>query len=643
QQVITTSANAATSVFATDLDGDGDADVLSASMDDDKIAWYENLGGKGNFGAQQIITTSADSARSVYAIDLDGDDDADVLSASRNDGKIAWYENLGGGSFGPQQVITTSANQARCVYATDLDGDGDTDVLSASYNDNKIAWYENLGGGAFGPQQVITTSAIAAISVYATDLDGDSDADVLSASRLDGTLAWYENLGGGAFGAQQLITNGAKEPISVYATDLNGDGHPDVLAACRDDSRIAWYESGVSPNDECVDAFQVGSGAAVAFGTSFATHSASAPARTCGGVVDPIDIWYSFRPVFDGPASVSTCGAASYDTTLEVYSGDCGALVSETCNDDFAGCGGSTSEVHFTATAFTSYYVRVAGFDDATGTGTLVAVYPTAYVNDDCAGALPIGIGETPYNNERAADSGVENCVLLCEANDLWFSYTALGDGPVTIDLSGSSYDTAAAVWTGNCSALIQVDCDDNGGSGATSLLSFSAAAGTTYYLQVGGYYYQEGDGVICVNEGIGSIVCLGNPNSTGVGAVLIARGSVAVADDDTTLEVSGLPQDRTVLFVNSRDTVLVANPGGSQGDLCIGSLAMGRHLDDIANSGATGSASLTLDQADVPTNLGSTAVVAGETWFWQAWYRDVDTSGAPSSNFSSALGVTFQ
>jgi hypothetical protein len=31
------------SVFATDLDGDGDADVLSASFNDDKIAWYENL------------------------------------------------------------------------------------------------------------------------------------------------------------------------------------------------------------------------------------------------------------------------------------------------------------------------------------------------------------------------------------------------------------------------------------------------------------------------------------------------------------------------------------------------------------------------------------------------------------------------
>jgi hypothetical protein len=34
---------------------------------------------------------------------------------------------------------------AKSVYAADVDGDGDMDVLSASYLDDKIAWYENKG------------------------------------------------------------------------------------------------------------------------------------------------------------------------------------------------------------------------------------------------------------------------------------------------------------------------------------------------------------------------------------------------------------------------------------------------------------------------------------------------------------------
>ena len=135
QQIITTSARWAWSVYTADLDDDGDLDVLSASREDGKIAWHEN-DGTGQFGVQQVITTEAYGAESVYAADLDGDGDLDVLSATSGnhlaDGTMAWYENDGTGQFGLQQVITTEAYEATSVYAADLDGDGGLDVLSAS-------------------------------------------------------------------------------------------------------------------------------------------------------------------------------------------------------------------------------------------------------------------------------------------------------------------------------------------------------------------------------------------------------------------------------------------------------------------------------------------------------------------------------
>ncbi|MGC6488149.1 MAG: FG-GAP repeat domain-containing protein [Planctomycetota bacterium] len=145
EQVITTAADAAVSVYAADLDGDGDLDVLSASNFDDTIAWFANTDGLGSFGPRQVVTTAADGAIEVYAADVDGDGDMDALSASLFDGKIAWYENTDGlGSFGPQQVISAAADGAFGVMTADLDNDGDPDVLSASTNDDKIAWYENL-------------------------------------------------------------------------------------------------------------------------------------------------------------------------------------------------------------------------------------------------------------------------------------------------------------------------------------------------------------------------------------------------------------------------------------------------------------------------------------------------------------------
>ena len=78
---------------ATDVDGDGDTDVLSASRDDDKIAWYESDGGSPPSFTEHVISTTADYAVSVFATDLDGDGDTDVLSASHDDDKITWYEN----------------------------------------------------------------------------------------------------------------------------------------------------------------------------------------------------------------------------------------------------------------------------------------------------------------------------------------------------------------------------------------------------------------------------------------------------------------------------------------------------------------------------------------------------------------------
>ncbi len=397
------------------------------------------------------------------------------------------------------------------------------------------------------------------------------------------------------------------------------------------------------PNDECVGAIEIASGASVAFDTTLATPSVGAPARSCGGSGEPVDIWYRFLALADGPASASTCDMASFDTVLEVYSGDCSSLVSVGCNDDGPGCAGFSSEAQFNVAAGTTYFLRVSGYNVLTGSGDLVVTYPDAVANDDCSGALPIGIGKTLYSNVGAAGSGVDmGCIASGELSDVWFSYTALDDGAITIDLSGSSYDTGAAVWEGDCATLTQVDCDDDGGVGIASLLSFQATAGTTYSIQVGGFNGSSGDGVIHLTEDVGTVVCLGNVNSTGVGAVLKASGSRAVVDNDLTLNVSNLPLNQFLLFVNSRDTIHIANPGGSQGDLCIGGLSLGRHNADITNSGPTGTASLALDLTSVPTNVNLAAVAAGETWYWQAWFRDIGYGGVPTSNLSSAIGITF-
>ena len=47
-------------VYTADLDGDRDMDILSISVGDTKIVWYENTDGKGTFGSQRLITAQSE-------------------------------------------------------------------------------------------------------------------------------------------------------------------------------------------------------------------------------------------------------------------------------------------------------------------------------------------------------------------------------------------------------------------------------------------------------------------------------------------------------------------------------------------------------------------------------------------------------
>lgn len=230
-------------VHASDLDNDGDMDVLSTSYEDDKVVWYKNKGNNTWGAVQHVIDSSALGAKSVYTADLDNDGYTDVLLASSSNHTIACYRNKGENEFGNRQVIFDYEIFVKDVHAADLDNDGDIDVLSASWTDDAISWYSNDGTGHFGERQIITILADGAISVYTADLDNDGDIDVLSGSSCDKKVAWYENDGNGNFGEQQIIITNAGSITSVYATDLNLDGAIDVLFASESYDKVAWYEN----------------------------------------------------------------------------------------------------------------------------------------------------------------------------------------------------------------------------------------------------------------------------------------------------------------------------------------------------------------------------------------------------------------
>lgn len=238
-------------VFGTtvsDLDGDGDLDLTATSFDEDEVYWFENLDGQGTFSTPRLISDQFLGPIDIITVDLDGDLDLDVIINSDVDDVLSWFENLDGlGNFGSQQIITTSFTNGRSVVAGDIDDDGDLDLVSSNSGSSTIIWFENLNGqGNFNTGFIIAGAAPGVAEISLADLDGDNDLDVVSATNSLDRVSWHENLDGlGNFGSQQVISNDIEVVLSIDIVDVDNDGDQDVIAVGADfsDGGLIWFEN----------------------------------------------------------------------------------------------------------------------------------------------------------------------------------------------------------------------------------------------------------------------------------------------------------------------------------------------------------------------------------------------------------------
>lgn len=130
-------------------------------------------------------------------------------------------------------------------------------------------------------------------------------------------------------------------------------------------------------------------------------------------------------------------------------------------------------------------------------------------------------------------------------------------------------------------------------------------------------------------------------PNSTGQPGRIRTAGSRHIAANNFALVAEQLPQSSFGFFLTSRAQGFVAGPGGSQGNLCLGG-AIGRFVGpgQVLNSGAAGSFTLPVNLSVVPTPTGLVPAQPGETWNFQAWFRDANPG--VTSNLTDAVSVTF-
>ncbi|MCA9212943.1 MAG: VCBS repeat-containing protein [Planctomycetales bacterium] len=122
-----------------DLDGDGVLDLLTEARRH-QVGWRENIDGTGKFAAQRTIDGGIQTRfGGAELTDMDFDGDLDLLAIDTYRQTLSWYENYSGkGDFGRRHVIMEGLRHVTFVDATDVDGDGDIDILTKRANSTLI-------------------------------------------------------------------------------------------------------------------------------------------------------------------------------------------------------------------------------------------------------------------------------------------------------------------------------------------------------------------------------------------------------------------------------------------------------------------------------------------------------------------------
>ncbi len=168
----------------------------------------------------------------------------------------------------------------------------------------------------------------------------------------------------------------------------------------------------------------------------------SAPSCWTNGVINTV--WFKFQAPASGTAKIKTMVGTLLNTQIAVYSGTCGtSMTLVACNDNVAACGTSSyynSELSLTGLVPGNwYYIVVDGYDNLTGTFSLVAVDGSAIwppvPGQDCVSDVPVcattfTVGNPGYqavgNN---CDFGTNYCLLSGERGSAWYEIKVTNAG----------------------------------------------------------------------------------------------------------------------------------------------------------------------------------------------------------------------
>lgn len=230
-------------VAISDLDGDGDRDVVAPDARGNVALVWTNVGA-GVFGTATSVelnplpncgSSSSNPCSAAFPVDIavadfNEDGEPDLVTANPNTDNIAVVLGNGDGTFGAATYAGLGGADSPFGLAVgDIDGDGHADVAVASSTSATVSVLRGDGHGGFAPATNVNAGIILPNFVGLGDVssDGKTDIVVSNTARL-GKAAILIADGAGGFAAPKVFDSGSN-PSDLALADINGDGRLDVV------------------------------------------------------------------------------------------------------------------------------------------------------------------------------------------------------------------------------------------------------------------------------------------------------------------------------------------------------------------------------------------------------------------------------
>lgn len=230
------------SPLVTDIDGDGNLDVViaaghpdsltaSASINDNAEELITILFGKGDGTLLGAPTWAAGQVPSgIAAGDFNGDSKLDLAVTSSGSKDLWIFLGKGPGLFQAPTRLTITGAKPSAIVAAKFNGDANSDLAVADSASNKVHLMLAKGDGTFFPAVSYGVGG-SPNSLVAVDLNGDGNIDLAVASpAAPAGVNILLNDGSGVFQPGKTVTAGAA-PTTLASGDFNKDGFMDLVAA----------------------------------------------------------------------------------------------------------------------------------------------------------------------------------------------------------------------------------------------------------------------------------------------------------------------------------------------------------------------------------------------------------------------------